>query len=277
MSYLEAIVLGLIQGVAEFLPISSSGHLAIIHSLWPSAEAAMNNITFDVLLHLGTLVAVFAVFYKTVWNMIREFFKMCSMILAGTFRFRKANKYQIMSVYVIVTTLILIPFAFVQEALAQIAGNLVLVGVMLLITAGLLFLADHSVQGNKQMKDMKLTQAIKIGLFQGLATVPGISRSGSTIAAGINMGFDRNTMVEFSFMMSIPAILGAVVLNAREMVSGFSGADAGPYAVGTLVAAAAGIASIKLLRYVAGKNKFGWFMWYCIAVGAAAIILGIVL
>lgn len=277
MSYLEAIVLGLIQGVAEFLPISSSGHLAIIHSLWPSAEAAMNNITFDVLLHLGTLVAVFAVFYKTVWNMIREFFKMCSMILAGTFRFRKANKYQIMSVYVIVTTLILIPFSFVQEALAQIAGNLVLVGVMLLITAGLLFLADHSVQGNKQMKDMKLTQAIKIGLFQGLATVPGISRSGSTISAGINMGFDRNTMVEFSFMMSIPAILGAVVLNAREMVSGFSGADAGPYAVGTLVAAAAGIASIKLLRYVAGKNKFGWFMWYCIAVGAAAIILGIVL
>ena len=277
MSYLEAIVLGLIQGVAEFLPISSSGHLAIIHRLWPSAEAAMNNITFDVLLHLGTLVAVFAVFYKTVWNMIREFFKMCSMILAGTFRFRKANKYQIMSVYVIVTTLILIPFSFVQEALAQIAGNLVLVGVMLLITAGLLFLADHSVQGNKQMKDMKLTQAIKIGLFQGLATVPGISRSGSTISAGINMGFDRNTMVEFSFMMSIPAILGAVVLNAREMVSGFSGADAGPYAVGTLVAAAAGIASIKLLRYVAGKNKFGWFMWYCIAVGAAAIILGIVL
>lgn len=277
MSYLEAIVLGLIQGVAEFLPISSSGHLAIMHNLWPSAEAAMNNITFDVLLHLGTLVAVFVVFYKTIWNMIREFFKMCSMILVGTFHFRKANKYQIMSVYVIVTSLILIPFAFVQGALAQIANNLVLVGIMLLITAGLLFLADHSVQGNKQMKDMKLTQAIKIGLFQGLATIPGISRSGSTIAAGINMGFDRNTMVEFSFMMSIPAILGAVVLNVREMVSGFSGADAGPYAVGTLVAVAAGIASIKLLRYVAEKNKFGWFMWHCIAVGAAAIILGIVL
>ena len=190
--------------------------------------------------------------------------------------FRKANKYQIMDLYVIVTTLILIPFALVQDTVATVGETLWMVGVCLLFTAFLLFVADHSVIGNKQMKDMKLIHAIKLGLFQGLATLPGISRSGSTIAAGINMGFDRNTMVEMSFMMSIPAVLGAVVLDAGDMIRGFTLANIGPYIVGTLVAAAVGIASIKLLSLVARRNKFGWFMWYCLAVGILAIVLDVV-
>ena len=276
MSYLQAILLGLVQGVAEFLPISSSGHLAILHNLMPSTGAAMENVTFDVLLHLGTLVAVIIVFRITVWNMIAEFWKMLSGILGGTFTFRKANKYQIMGLYVIVTTAILIPFALVQDSIAAVGERLWAVGLCLLFTAFMLFVADHSVTGNKQMKDMTLTQAFKMGLFQGLATLPGVSRSGATISAGINMGFDRNTMVEFSFMMSIPAVLGAVVMDLGEMVKGFQGADVGPYIVGTLVAAAAGVASIKLLSLVAKRNKFGWFMWYCLAMGLIAIVLDIV-
>ncbi len=276
MSYLQAIILGLVQGVAEFLPISSSGHLAILHNLMPSSQAAIDNITFDVLLHFGTLLAVIIVFRKTVYNMIVEFFKMLSGILGGTFMFRKANKYQIMGLYVIVTTAILIPFALVQGTLEGIGERLWAVGICLLVTAFLLFVADHSVVGTKQMKDMTLMQAIKMGLFQGLATLPGISRSGATISAGINMGFDRNTMVEFSFMMSIPAVLGAVVLDFGDMLVGFQSADVGPYIVGTLVAAAAGVASIKLLSLVAKRNKFGWFMWYCLAMGVLAIVLDVV-
>ncbi len=276
MSYFQAILLGLIQGVAEFLPISSSGHLAILHNLMPQTEAVMENVTFDVLLHLGTLAAVFIVFHKTIYLMVTEFFKMISGIVGGTFMFRKANKYQIMGLYVIVTTAILIPFALVQNTVAKAGEQLWTVGVCLLFTAFLLFVADHSVVGEKQMKDMSLMQAIKLGLFQGVATLPGISRSGSTIAAGINMGFDRNTMVEFSFMMSIPAVLGAVVLDAGDMLAGFQSADMGPYLVGTLVAAAAGIASIKLLSLVAKRNKFGWFMWYCLAMGLLSIVLDVV-
>ncbi len=276
MSYFQAILLGLVQGVAEFLPISSSGHLAILHNLLPQTEAAMENITFDILLHLGTLVAVFVVFHKTIYHMVVEFFKMISGILGGTFMFRKANKYQIMGLYVIVTTAILIPFALVQGSVAKVGDRLWSVGLCLLFTSFLLFVADHSVVGEKQMKDMRLMQAIKLGLFQGLATLPGISRSGSTIAAGINMGFDRNTMVEFSFMMSIPAVLGAVVLDAGEMAAGFKGADIGPYLVGMLVAAIVGVASIKLLSLVAKRNKFGWFMWYCLAMGILAIVLDVV-
>jgi len=276
MSYLQAILLGLVQGVAEFLPISSSGHLAILHNLMPSAQAAMDNITFDVLLHLGTLLAVIIVFRKTVWNMIVEFWRMLTGIVGGTFMFRKANKYQIMGLYVIVTTAVLIPFALLQNSIAVVGEHLWAVGLCLFFTAFMLFVADHSVVGKKEMKDMTLSQAFKMGLFQGLATLPGVSRSGTTIAAGINMGFDRNTMVEFSFMMSIPAVLGAVVLDLGEMVKGFQSADLGPYIVGTLVAAVVGVASIKLLSLVAKRNKFGWFMWYCLAAGLLAIVLDIV-
>ena len=276
MDYIRAILLGLIQGVAEFLPISSSGHLAILHHLMPSTDAAVSDVTFDILLHLGTLVAVFIVFYKTIFHMVREFWRMCSGILGGTFLWRKANRYQIMSLYVIVTTMVLIPFALVHNSFLGLSENLWSVGVALLVTAAMLFVADHSVRGTKEMKDMTLMQAIKMGLFQGIATIPGVSRSGMTIAAGINMGFDRDTMVEFSFMMSIPAVLGAVVMDLGDMAAGFTPANIGPYIVGTVVAAAVGVASIKLVKYVAKKNKFGWFMWYCAAAGVFAIVLDII-
>ncbi len=275
--YLEAILLGLVQGVAEFLPISSSGHLAILHNLLPATEhSALNTVSFDILLHFGTLVAVFIVFRKTIFNVIKEFFKMISGILGGTFMFRKANKYQIMGLYVIVTTLLLLPFALVQNNFAVVGKNLWMIGMCLLFTAFMLFVADHSMTANKTIRDMKLSHAIKLGLFQGLATLPGVSRSGMTIAAGINMGFDRNDMVEFSFLMSIPAVLGAVVMDIKDISAGFTAGTIGPYIVGTLVAAAAGVASIKLLSLVAKKNKFGWFMWYCLAMGVLAIVLDIV-
>ena len=276
MDYLRAMLLGLIQGVAEFLPISSSGHLAILHHLMPSADAAVSDVTFDILLHLGTLVAVFVVFYKTIFNMVREFYRMCSGILGGTFMWRKANKYQIMSVYVIVTTVVLIPFALIHNTLLGLADSLLAVGIALLLTAFMLFVADHSVLGDKQMKDMTLLQAFKMGMFQGLAVIPGISRSGTTISAGVNMGFDRNTMVEFSFMMSIPAVIGAVVMDLGDMAANFTLANIGPYIVGTVVAAVTGVASIKLVKYVAKKNKFGWFMWYCVAAGVLAMVLNFV-
>ena len=276
MSYLQAIVLGLVQGIAEFLPISSSGHLAILHNLFPGVGDAISDAAFDVLLHFGTLVAVCIVFRITIGRIIVEFFKMCRQIPYGTFRFRKANRYQIMALYSIVTTVLLVPFALMQGVFAGIGEKLWAVGVMLMLTAGLLFIADHSVVGNKQMKDMTFGQAIKLGLFQGLATIPGISRSGATISAGINMGFDREMMVEFSFIMSIPAVLGAVVMDLKEMIRGFTAANIGPYIVGTLVAAVAGVCSIKLLSLVAKRNKFGWFMWYCLAAGIFAVVLDII-
>ncbi len=276
--YLSVIILGLVQGLAEFLPISSSGHLVIFQSFLPGLDQIGKDMTLDVLLHLGTLIAVFVVYRKTIWNMIIEFFRMIGQIFSGKFKFRKANKYQLMCIFVIVATLPLFLEVFVSDFIESKMRNLLVVGIMLFITAALLFIADRSVKGKKQMKDMTVLHALKLGLFQMVATIPGLSRSGSTISAAINMGFDRQTAVEFSFIMAIPAVIGANILSLKDVFEqGFNTALIGPYIVGIVIAAITGIAAIKLVKYISRKDKFGWFSIYCIIAGIVSIVLYFVL
>ena len=276
--YLSVIILGLVQGLAEFLPISSSGHLVIFQSFLPGLSEISKDMTLDVLLHLGTLIAVFVVYHKTIWNMIVEFFRMIGQIFSGKFKFRKANKYQLMCIFVIVATLPLFLVVFVSDFIESKMRNLLVVGIMLFVTAALLFIADHSVKGKKQMKDMTVWQALKLGLFQMVATIPGLSRSGSTISAGINMGFERETAVEFSFIMAIPAVIGANILSLKDVFeTGLNTALIGPYIVGIIVAAITGIAAINLVKYISRKDKFGWFSIYCLLAGITAIVLYFVL
>lgn len=276
--YLSVIILGLVQGLAEFLPISSSGHLVIFQSFLPGLDQIGKDMTLDVLLHLGTLIAVFVVYRKTIWNMIIEFFRMIGQIFSGKFKFRKANKYQLMCIFVIVATLPLFLVVFVSDFIESKMRNLLVVGIMLFITAALLFIADRSVKGKKQMKDMTVLHALKLGLFQMVATIPGLSRSGSTISAAINMGFDRQTAVEFSFIMAIPAVIGANILSLKDVFEqGFNTALIGPYIVGIVIAAITGIAAIKLVKYISRKDKFGWFSIYCIIAGIVSIVLYFVL
>ena len=276
--YLSVIILGLVQGLAEFLPISSSGHLVIFQSFLPGLDQIGKDMTLDVLLHLGTLIAVFVVYRKTIWNMIIEFFRMIGQIFSGKFKFRKANKYQLMCIFVIVATLPLFLVVFVSDFIESKMRNLLVVGIMLFITAALLFIADRSVKGKKQMKDMTVLHALKLGLFQMVATIPGLSRSGSTISAAINMGFDRQTAVEFSFIMAIPAVIGANILSLKDVFEqGFNTALIGPYIVGIVIAAVTGIAAINLVKYISRKDKFGWFSIYCIIAGIVSIVLYFVL
>ena len=276
--YLSVIILGLVQGLAEFLPISSSGHLVIFQSFLPGLDQISKDMTLDVLLHLGTLIAVFVVYRKTIWNMIIEFFRMIGQIFSGKFKFRKANKYQLMCIFVIVATLPLFLVVFVSDFIESKMRNLLVVGIMLFITAALLFIADRSVKGKKQMKDMTVLHALKLGLFQMVATIPGLSRSGSTISAAINMGFDRQTAVEFSFIMAIPAVIGANILSLKDVFEqGFNTALFGPYIVGIVIAAVTGIAAINLVKYISRKDKFGWFSIYCIIAGIVSIVLYFVL
>ncbi len=276
--YLSVIILGLVQGLAEFLPISSSGHLVIFQSFLPGLDQIGKDMTLDVLLHLGTLIAVFVVYRKTIWNMIIEFFRMIGQIFSGKFKFRKANKYQLMCIFVIVATLPLFLVVFVSDFIESKMRNLLVVGIMLFITAALLFIADRSVKGKKQMKDMTVLHALKLGLFQMVATIPGLSRSGSTISAAINMGFDRQTAVEFSFIMAIPAVIGANILSLKDVFEqGFNTALIGPYIVGIVIAAITGIAAINLVKYISRKDKFGWFSIYCIIAGIVSIVLYFVL
>ena len=276
--YLSVIILGLVQGLAEFLPISSSVHLVIFQSFLPGLDQISKDMTLDVLLHLGTLIAVFVVYRKTIWNMIIEFFRMIGQIFSGKFKFRKANKYQLMCIFVIVATLPLFLVVFVSDFIESKMRNLLVVGIMLFITAALLFIADRSVKGKKQMKDMTVLHALKLGLFQMVATIPGLSRSGSTISAAINMGFDRQTAVEFSFIMAIPAVIGANILSLKDVFEqGFNTALLGPYIVGIVIAAVTGIAAINLVKYISRKDKFGWFSIYCIIAGIVSIVLYFVL
>ena len=276
MIFFSVILLGLIQGLAEFLPISSSGHLAIFKTLLPGLGDMANDMTLDILLHLGTLIAVFVVYHKTIFSMIREFFVMIAEIFKGKFKMRKANKYQLMDIYVLLASLPLI-LAFVVDDYIEKMTSLILVGFMLFITAGLLFIADHTVKKENDILKMKPVHAIKIGFFQLFAILPGVSRSGSTISAAVNMGFSRETAVEFSFILGIPAVIGANILNVADIIN--TGIDKTlilPYIVGVAVAAVSGILAIRLVKYITQKDKFGWFVWYCAAAGVVAIVLGLV-
>lgn len=279
MDYLYSFILGLIQGLGELLPISGSGHLLMVKKLMDLPQELVENNALDVLLRLGTLAAVIIVFRKAVWGMITGFFSMVAGLFKGTFKWRKANRYQMMVVYLILATLPLLGVALIRhyfDYTAMLGDNLMFVGFMLLLTAGLLFIGDHSVSRNWDVTDMKPAHAVKLGLFQAFATLPGFSRSGSTISMGMNMGFDREAAVEFSFMMSIPAVLGANLLRLEELKE-LGSADIGVIAVALATAVISGIGAIVLLKWLVKKDRFGWLVAYCLMAGIAAIVLNFVL
>ncbi len=274
MNYIYGCILGLIQGLGEFLPISSSGHLQIVRSLMhlpEEAKALFDNGALDVLLHLGTLLAVFIAFRKTVWGLITGFITMIVGLFKGTFKWRKASKYQLMSVYVILATVPLLIVPLIGDYTDALSDNLLMIGSMLIVTAALLFLGTHSIEHHWTVQDMKPVHAIKLGLFQVAATLPGLSRSGTTISMASNMGFDREAAVEFSFMMSIPAVLGANLLKLDE-IKEIANLDLGPVIAAVATAAVAGIAAIALLRWLVKKDRFGVFVYYCLGMGVFAII-----
>ncbi len=272
MNYLYGILLGLVQGVGEFLPISSSGHLLIFKNLFHMPEELIGNNAIDVLLHLGTLLAVIIAFRKTVWGMISGFCTMIAGIFKGTFKWRKASKYQMMAVYVILATVPLLAVPFIDGYTEKWGDSLLMVGIGLILTAGLLFLGTHSINRKWTVLDMKPIHALKLGLFQLCATLPGLSRSGTTISMASNMGFDRKAAVEFSFMMSIPAVLGANILKIKD-IAAIADANLGVVLVAVATAMVAGIGSIALLHWLVKKDRFGWFVFYCLPVGILAIIL----
>ncbi|MBQ7090928.1 MAG: undecaprenyl-diphosphate phosphatase [Clostridia bacterium] len=274
MNYIYGCILGLIQGLGEFLPISSSGHLEIVRSLMhlpKEAQALFDNGALDVLLHLGTLLAVFIAFRKTVWGMITGFIGMIVGLFKGTFKWRKATKYQLMAVYVILATVPLLAVPLIGDYTDALSDNLLMIGSMLIVTAALLFLGTHSIERKWTVEDMKPVHAIKLGLFQLAATLPGLSRSGTTISMASNMGFDRSAAVEFSFMMSIPAVVGANILKLDE-ISEIAKLDLGPVLAAVATAAVAGVAAIALLRWLVKKDRFGVFVYYCLGMGVFAII-----
>ncbi len=278
MTIIQAILLGLLQGLTEFLPVSSSGHLAIFQNLFNIGKGTDELFLFDILLHLGTLISICVVFYREIGKLISE---SCG-IIADFFRNipawltkRKGRKilrtpYRRFAAMVIVST---IPTGILGILLKNIvkaaSATLIMPGICLIITAGLLFFAERMPEGYKTPRDAGFLDALIIGTAQGFATLPGLSRSGSTITTGLMCGFDSKFAIRYSFIMSIPAVLGAVVLEIKDAVGSSFELS---YLVGTLVAAVVGYIAIRIMLFIVRKRRYLFFSIYCLVIGIVAIV-----
>ena len=276
MSLLASILLGLVQGIAEFLPISSSGHLAIAEHLLNVSGATEIPDFFDVLLHLGTLVAVFVAYWSDIRDMIQE------LICGARDLARRSTPDPIpparrLILLILVGTLPLFLILPVKDLVEGLSDNMYFVAGALLVTGCLLFASDRVRHGRKTERSATLIDVLIVGVAQAIATCPGISRSGTTITAGCFVGFERKFAVRFSFLLSIPAILGANILSLKDAVeAGIDWPSVPVYLVGVAVSAVVGYACIRLLKMIAAKGRFGWFAYYCWFAGAATLLLTIV-
>lgn len=282
----KAIVLGILQGAAEFLPISSSGHLVIVKEVL-GVDLENGGMFFDVMLHLGTLVAIFIAFWKDIQRLIIEGLHICADVFRNLFIFfsnlvgkEKKKYYKVVRssyrklvVLIIVSTIPTGILGILLSDVIEAAGTMILVpGVCLLITAMFLVIADLVEPGQKRPKETTYANAGLIGVAQGLATMPGISRSGTTITACLLCGLDKKFAVKYSFIMSIPAVMGAAVLELKDFGSlKLSQQDVVSCIIATVVAAVVGYLSICfMMRLIRGK-KYKYFAIYCAVVGCIAI------
>ena len=272
MTYLKAILLGLVQGIAEFLPISSSGHLAIARNLLNMEGAGSIPEFFDVLLHLGTLIAVFAAYWRDIRDMVVEFFRGIGD-LAHRSTPTPVPPARRLILLIIVGTLPLFAVLPIRKTVQGLGDNMYFVGAALIFTGFLLFLCDRVRRGRKTERSATWLDAL-LGVGQAVATLPGVSRSGMTITAGCFVGYERRFAVRFSFLLSIPAVLGANILSIKDAVqAGIVGAEVPMYLVGVAVAAVTGYLCIRLLKYIADKGRFGAFAYYCWAAGVLTLVL----
>lgn len=276
MTYFSAFLLGLVQGVAEFLPISSSGHLAIAQNLLGMKGAGAVPEFFDVLLHLGTLVAVFVAYWSDIREMIVEFFHGTDDLIHRKTPTPVPPARRLI-VLIVIATLPLVAVLPIHKQVQGLSNNMIFIGAALIVTGFLLFGSDLMRKGRKTEKNATWVDALVVGVAQAIATMPGISRSGMTITAGCFTGYERKFAVRFSFLMSIPAILGANILSIGDAIGTVVVAEIPMYLVGVVTAAVVGYLCIRLLKMIADKGKFGFFAYYCWAVGLLTLVLNAVL
>lgn len=275
MTIWNAIILGLVQGIAEFLPISSSGHLAILQNLFGMTTAEGSNLFFDVLLHFGTLISICIVYWEDLVAMVRELVA-CAH---GGARGGEKTRYPAARLFlmIVIGTLPLFLILPVNDYVEQLYSHTIFVGIALLLTGGILYAADKMAPGKKTEGGMRVKDALIIGVCQSIATIPGLSRSGTTIAAGMATGLRRDFAVKYSFLMSLPAVLGANLLSlVKAIKNGIDISLLPAYLIGVAVAMVSGVFAIGLVKTITSKGKFGNFAYYCWVVGALAIILSLV-
>jgi len=280
LSYISSVLMGILQGIAEFLPISSSGHLALFQHFFGAKNYEETQLLFTVLLHLGTLISVFVYYWQDILDLIREFFLGLADIFSGRKGKGRNNPppARRMVLLIIVATLPLFLILPVKDLVEEAMNNVTFVSVALLGTGCILWFSDHMARGNKTAKNATVLDAVLVGFAQALGTLPGISRSGTTISAGMVRGFERSFAVRFSFLMSLPAIFGANILTLKDALEVGIDMEMLPvYLVGTVVAAVVGYFAIRLVNVLAQKGKFGAFAWYCWIVGGISLAAGFII
>jgi undecaprenyl-diphosphatase len=269
LSVLEAFILGLTQGLTEFLPVSSSGHLVLVPELFNLTRPSVG---FDVLLHLATLLAVFSYFFRDVRRIAVALFAPSRM------KPPEARFWRRLFLWLVIGSIpaAIAGFAF-EKFFEGFLDSTLAVGIFLLATSALLFGSDYALAKTwrqpMQLGKIKAADAIIIGCFQALAIAPGLSRSGSTMAAGIFLGFDRPSAARFSFLLSIPAILGAFVASLGGLGGGFTGTSALACLVGAATAAVSGFAAIYLLMRFLKAHRLRPFAVYAAALGLFVVVV----
>ena len=262
----EAVILGLAQGLAEFLPISSSGHLALISYFFGIDEA--NALTFAIMLHVGTLLSVFAVFFTDIRDLIAEFFRVIGDIFKGRGASPNLNPTRKLGFLIIVAT---IPTGIIgvllKDVFEAMFGSLTIIGIGFLVTGTILLAAETIGSNRNNFLDMKFRSAIFVGICQGIAIWPGISRSGATIFGSLVCGVTRDHAVRFVFILSIPAIIGATLLDVRH---GIDALELSVFA-GMAVSAVSGFIAIKTMIRVIAKKKLIWFSVYTWLLGISVL------
>lgn len=275
MTYFEAVILGLVQGLAEFLPVSSSGHLALLQQFFGIDENKV--LLFAVMLHVGTLISVFIVYWKDIWELIVELCLTIKDLCTGKGLRLDERPVRKLGVLIIIAT---IPTGIIGvlggDFFDSLYTSIVPIGVGLIITGFLLVMAERMGSSSRGLEKMNFRNAFFIGLVQGIAIYPGISRSGSTLFGSLICNLDRKFAVKFVFLISIPSILGSAVMELPDAIeAGVTAAEAGPVIVGMLVAAVSGLVAIKTMIKIVSDKKLSYFSYYVWVVGAFVVLLGI--
>ncbi len=275
MGYIEAIILGLVQGLSEFLPISSSGHLALLENLFEIKEDSV--IFFAVLLHIGTLVSIFIVYREDIYALIKELFLLFKDIFTGKGLRIEERPIRKLGIMIIVSS---IPTAIMgllfSDYIDRIFGSLTVISICWIITGFILLFSEKLNNNKKEIEGMKYRNAIFVGICQGLAIMPGISRSGSTIVGSLVTGLKREFAVEFAFLISIPAILGSAILEFPKAIkAGIEPSTIGPMIVGFLVAAISGYFAITTMIRIVSKHRMRYFSYYVWILGLGTFIYSV--
>lgn len=275
MTYLESVILGLVQGLAEFLPISSSGHLALLQQFFGIEEDKV--LVFAVLLHVGTLISVFIVYWRDIWELIIELGLTIRDLCTGRGLRLKERPVRKLGVMIIVGT---IPTGIMgicfNDFFNSLYNSVIPIGIGLIITGFMLVIAERIGHADRGIEQMNYRNALFIGFVQGIAITPGISRSGSTLFGSLLCNLDRRFAVKFVFLLSIPSILGSAVMEAPEaFASGVDMAQMGPILVGMAVAAVSGLVAIKTMIKIVSNKKLSYFSYYVWVLGAAVVLYGI--